>query len=305
MGEVGLKGLQYYLGTLCSVEGTGIDPTVVESLLEKGLRDFANAQERPAELARQAIQKTLVASGIAPAEVDALVYASTTFGNKADWSEAAIGKLLHELGLVNAVAIGSFFPGCANAVTAVRLAASLVMAQQYRRVLVVTVDKVLADEPQSRVMPPSVSILSDAAASVMVTSDGAWDWRLCAMDNYTDASMWNLDYEENYAAFLLATSKGTAEAARRLRIADGGSANAYRQLITNNYNVPVMEMLAKRSGFPAEQVFTANVPRFGHAYAADTLINLADHTAAGRGGRVMVLATGHKNWAGMVVDHSE
>ncbi|HEX3849825.1 MAG TPA: 3-oxoacyl-[acyl-carrier-protein] synthase III C-terminal domain-containing protein, partial [Polyangiaceae bacterium] len=73
----------------------------------------------------------------------------------------------------------------------------------------------------------------------------------------------------------------------------------YAALITNNYAPATLANFAQALGAAPDRVFTDNVARLGHAFAADNLINLEDLTLSGAlelRGRVLVLSTGPLTW---------
>jgi 3-oxoacyl-[acyl-carrier-protein] synthase III len=47
---------------------------------------------------------------------------------------------------------------------------------------------------------------------------------------------------------------------------------------------PLLVMKERQAGFREDQLYLDNIPRTGHCFAADPLINLADLAAAGRVG---------------------
>ena len=49
-----------------------------------------------------------------------------------------------------------------------------------------------------------------------------------------------------------------------------------------NLFLPLVAMKERQAGFSARQLYTANVTRLGHCFAADPLVNLVDQEQAGR-----------------------
>lgn len=303
----GMGSIGYALGRLRSIEeldALAEQPEALAALRAKGVALFSEAEETPAQLAAQAASQTLALSNVAAGDIEALVYASTSFWEKQFYSEHDVAWLMNELGLVNAYPIGVFLPGCANAVTSLRVAVNMIRAEGYRRVLVVTTDKLAPGDSAKRVMWPDVSVLSDAAASFMVTSAGDAEFDVTGIGHHSAPYMWDLDGKSNLAAFLLATVRGAQKTADRALLAARLTPGDTRGLITNNYNHAVMRMIAQKCGFDESQVYLGNVSRFAHGYAADTLINLHDCLAecpAAPGDSFLMLGTGHKNWASAVL----
>lgn len=299
---VAVSGLAYEIGDLKpleSIEALRRSERSLISLRDKGVRRYAESELGPAAMAARAARRTLGITGVAPRDIDAVIYASTSFWEKRFTTEREISWLLFELGLENAHPVGVFLPGCANASISIRMAANLVRAEGYRHVLVATADKVAPEHPEKRVMWPDVSVLSDSAASCLVGAAGTGSFDVLRMAHRSSPAMWDLDADSNLAAFLMGTVKGARRTAHAVLSAAEVEPAAIRRLITNNYNEPVMRMMARQCGFAEEQAFLDNVPRFAHGYAADTLINLADCTAhepAAPGDLYFLLGTGHKNW---------
>lgn len=303
-----IRSIRYSLGAPHPVAELSLAPqhaTALAALGTKGLLDYAQSSLSPVELASDAAHRTLCDAGLPAAEVDAVIYATTTFWDERFRKESDIAWLLHELGLCNAFPIGVFLPGCANAVVATRMAVNLVRAEGYRNVLVVSTDKVMPGDATRRVMWPDVSVLSDGAASALVSAAGSGDWDILAVTQRSAPQMWDLDSASNLAAFLVGTVRGAKQTVADLLAATGLCSSEFGRFITNNYNVPVMNMIASCCGFESHQVYVDNVARFAHAYAADVLINLHDAARDSNcrvpGELQFLLATGHKNWAAMVL----
>ena len=63
--------------------------------------------------------------------------------------------------------------------------------------------------------------------------------------------------------------------------------------------IDVMKMTAAKLGFEQNQMYLDNVSKFGHCYAADTLINLSsfsEQEAIKPDDLFVLLGTGHKHW---------
>lgn len=303
----GIGSIGYAIGDLHPIEELKAlteKPDTLASLKAKGIAYFAETTDTPAELACRAARETLSVSGVDGADVEAIIYASTSFWEKQFYSERDIAWLMNDLGLVNAYPVGVFLPGCANATSAMRVAINMIHAEGYRNVMVVTTDKVVPGNSAKRVMWPDVSVLSDAAASFMVTPAGQTEFDVIAISHHSAPFMWDFDNQNNLAAFLLSTVKGAQQTVADALERAGLVAYDIRTLLTNNYSNAVMQMIARKCGFDEEQIYLGNVARFGHAYAADTLINLKDdltNRPADRGDRFVLLGTGHKNWGAVVL----
>jgi 3-oxoacyl-[acyl-carrier-protein] synthase III len=277
---------------------------LLAALKAKGISQFCESACLPIELASIAARETLDSAGVHGADIQAIVYATTSFWEKRFHSERDITWLMNELGMRNAYPVGVFLPGCANATSALRVAVNMIRAEGYDNVMVVTTDKVAPGNDENRIMWPDVSILSDAAAACLVSPARRRDFDIVSISHHSAPFMWDVDSQSNLAAFLLSTVKGTQQTALDALQLAKLVAGDIRGLLTNNYNIPVMHAMARQCGFQESQVYCGNVARFAHGYAADSLINLKDYVVGhppDSGEYFMLLATGHKNWGGVVL----
>jgi 3-oxoacyl-[acyl-carrier-protein] synthase III len=54
-----------------------------------------------------------------------------------------------------------------------------------------------------------------------------------------------------------------------------------RLILPHNVNLPSWDQIAQRLGAQRAQLFTCNVPRYGHTFGADPFLNLVDATSSG------------------------
>lgn len=303
----GIGSISYAIGDRRPIEELKVfsdKESTLSSLKKKGVEYFSESTCTPAELALHAAKNTLEISGVNGADIEAIIYATTSFWEKQFYSERDIAWLMNELGLINAYPIGVFLPGCTNVVSAMHIAVNMIRAEGCENIIVVTTDRVVPDNDSKRVMWPDVTILSDAAASFMVTRKSRSDFDIVAISHKSSPFMWDLDYQNNFAAFLISTVKGAQKTVKDVMESACLPPSSVRTLLTNNYNIPVMKMLARKCGFDEGKIYLGNVSRIGHAYSADLLINikdaLDDHPAQ-RGDQFLMLGTGHKNWGGVVL----
>ncbi|HDI2995302.1 hypothetical protein OHW01_12190 [Acinetobacter baumannii] len=302
--DIGIKGLNYSLGKIESIDKVINNPDLLSKLRNKGLETFSNSELTPAELAYLSINKTIESAGIDPKDIEVVVYASTSFWRKNFYTEYDIAWLMHTLKLENAFPIGIFLPGCANAINALHVAVNLVKADNYKNVLVVTTDKVNPESNDYRLMKPDISILSDAASSFIVSCENDIDFKVDSIYHHSFPHMWNLDYEHDFVANLVATFKGSQIAIENILKKSSLDYSEISKIFMNNYNIPVIEMIGKKCGFSENQIYLNNVKKIAHAYASDTLINMKDHIDSiniGKNEHFLLLGTGHKNWAGTVL----
>ncbi|TKJ18875.1 3-oxoacyl-[acyl-carrier-protein] synthase III C-terminal domain-containing protein, partial [Blastococcus sp. CCUG 61487] len=308
-----VRGIASVVGEATPIDSIGVlseRPESLAGLKAKGLSHYAHSHRSPAELALDACRQTMAWASVAPAEVDAVIYASMSFWDKRLYTETDIGWLMDSAGLTNAFPVGVFLPGCANLISSLRMAANLVRAEGLRNVLVVTTDQASPHDENLRVMWPDVSVLSDAAASCLVSfSSGVSDggigaFEVCTLLQHSAPAMWDLSADSNLAAFLMGTVKGARHTAATALERAQVPVSDVRKLLTSTYNRAVNEMMARQCGFSPDQLWLDNIPRLGHAFSADTLINLFDSASSddpAEGEQFLLLATGHKNWGAAVL----
>ncbi|HSR22231.1 MAG TPA: 3-oxoacyl-ACP synthase, partial [Candidatus Eisenbacteria bacterium] len=132
-------------------------------------------------------------------------------------------------------------------------------------------DRVVDDE--DRMLP--YALLSDGAASCLVTADedGPERYRLLACATAQDTS--SLDWSSEISSDLARRVNDALLAPRGMRPADVSG------LMHANIFKPIVVMKERQAGFTPEQIYTDNIRRVGHCFAADPLINLVDRIALG------------------------
>ena len=222
--------------------------------------------DRPlTELAVDTGRQTLGAAGLAPAMVDALVLCSTSITGPADGHGQFFADVLTGLGLDDVGFYGITLNRCTNLLAGIDLATALVAAGRYRRVLVITTDRVL-DEAERMV---SYALFSDGAASCLISSEPAGTaYQVLGCANAQQAGS------------LVSTAEISSELARtvndRLLEPHGMKLGDVCGVMHLNVFLPLVTMKERQAGYTAEQIYTGNVTRVGHCYAADPLINLLD-----------------------------
>ncbi|MEO6701617.1 MAG: 3-oxoacyl-ACP synthase, partial [Jatrophihabitantaceae bacterium] len=149
----------------------------------------------------------------------------------------------------------------------------LVTSGRYRTVLVVTADLVI-DEAERMV---NYALFSDGAASCLVadqpTETGA-GYQILGVANAQDVG--SLEWTHEISSDL------ARQVNARLLEPAGVALGEVCRLLHLNIFTPLVGMKERQAGFRADQLFTANISRTGHCFAADPLINLADLAEAGQ-----------------------
>jgi 3-oxoacyl-[acyl-carrier-protein] synthase-3 len=89
------------------------------------------------------------------------------------------------------------------------------------------------------------------------------------LDDVTDPG-----FAEDYVPFTARCIEVAVEKAG-LRVSD------LRLILPHNVNLPSWDQIAQRLGAQRGQLFTCNIPRYGHTFGADPFLNLVDATDAG------------------------
>ncbi len=230
--------------------------------------------ERPvADLAADTGAETLRAAGVAPDAVDGLVVCATSFPRDLESHGALVGELSAALGLTGVTfSCGVTLNRCNNFLAGIAVAEGLVAAGRHARVLVVTADRV-EDEAERL---ESFALFSDGAASCLVSRDahGAECHEILACASVQDIAA--LSRSDQIDARLSQRVNEALLGAAGLRLGDVAA------LMSVNLVRPLVVMKERQAGFSSAQLWTDNIERVGHCFAADPVINLVDHAGVAR-----------------------
>jgi 3-oxoacyl-[acyl-carrier-protein] synthase-3 len=231
-----------------------------------------------ADLAIESGAATLAAARLDPSEVDALVLCSTRFPGGPRTHGRFVERILTGTGLDRAAFLGITLNRCTNLLVALDTAQALVAAGRYRRILVVTTDRIEDEKERME----SFALFSDGAASCLVTADaetagsagaGSTGYRIRSTASAQEAAA--LDWSHEISADLARAAN------ERLLAPHGLTAAEVDGLLHANLFLPLVTMKERQAGFTAKQLYTANITRLGHCFAADPLVNLVDQEDAG------------------------
>jgi 3-oxoacyl-[acyl-carrier-protein] synthase-3 len=303
-GGAYLRGLAYELEEprgIKQLDELRADRELLGRLAAIGLAAYSPNRQSPAEMAAAAAQRTLWKAKVKPVDVDLLVYASSSFSEPRYYGRD-IDKLLSRLRLDHAFPIGVTLSECSNLLTALEVAANFVRAGRCRNALLITTDKVA--DGASRIVAPEVAVASDSAASILVTHEPGGLFELLAVERHILPLQYERHPHEDIVQYLKLSAQGVGEICAKTMAAVGKTPADFAWLISNNFNTSVSKLVAMQSGFPPQQVYSDNISRFGHSFAADNLINLADCLSAhppAAGDLFMLLASGPHMWGGAVL----
>ena len=274
-GPVFLRGPSYVLGE-CEV-----DHGEIENLAElargfklapqPGLWGWGTIRTTKRELAELAVETGLASLGAAgadPASIAALVLCSNRVPGPAEGHGQFVADVLTGIGLGDIPAYGVNLNRCVNLLAGIDVARAFVLSGRYRRVLVITTDKVA--EGAERMS--QFALFSDGAAScVLADEPGGFELLGCATAQEVATLEWTNQISSDLARDVNEQLLGAA----------GIGLGEVGALLHANLFIPLVVMKERQAGFSAEQLYLGNITRFGHCFAADPLINLVDRMALG------------------------
>lgn len=232
------------------------------------------------ELAADSGAATLRAAGVAPGDVDALMLCSVGIPGPSESHGRFVENVLTGIGLGDIPFYGQTLNRCVNLLAAIDVATAFVASGRYRRVLVITTDRV-TDESERM---SNFALFSDGAASCLVSADaGGHEILACATAQDAATLEWSNELSSDLSRAVN----------RRLLDPLGMKLGDVDALMHANIFKPLVVMKERQAGFTPAQLHIGNIARIGHCFAADPLINLVDRTALGhvRDGRFSILAS--------------
>ncbi|HWE88573.1 MAG TPA: hypothetical protein VG317_03800 [Pseudonocardiaceae bacterium] len=269
-----LSAPEYVLGEI------EMDHTMIPTLTERanelripatarlwGWGQIRRTERGIAELAVASGAATLRAARLDPGEVDALMLCSTKFPGDAHTHGGFVREILTGLGMTDPAFLGITLNRCTNLLAALQVAGALVASGAHRTVLVVTTDRI--DDEATRM--ENFALFSDGAASCLVSrampADG---FELVAGASAQQAAELNFATEIN-SDLARRVSKDLLDPLG-LDVADVAT------LSHTNLFTPLVVLKERQAGFATAQLYTENIARIGHCFAADPLINLVDRS---------------------------
>lgn len=324
---VGIDAVSYWLPeaapTLAELAGRGALRGSAETLAAFGFeRARVAGTESHAEMALHAARELIEEAGVAPDEIDLILYAGALTSSSTmacdtgddgsvlrlsdvmDFFKYPVSALQSELDLTRAAVAGVDQQGCASVFSAVRLGRAMLIAEpEMETVLVVSADRL----PQGAKREIVYNLVSDGAcAALLRRSNGrAARNRIIACHQITKGAYWDAGSLEHevVAAYFPTAQTVVAELLRKA----GVTMQDVRWVIPHNVSLRSWEILLGLLGCPREKLFAANIPRIGHTIAADNFINLRDAEDAGLiapGDLLLLFTFGYGlNWSAMLLEH--
>jgi 3-oxoacyl-[acyl-carrier-protein] synthase III len=223
------------------------------------------------ELAADTGAATLRAAGLVGSAIDALVLCSNRIPGPAEGHGSFVASVLTGIGLGDIPCYGQNLNRCVNLLAGLDVARALVTSGRHRRVLVVTTDRVADGVDRMS----QFALFSDGAASCVVAADAGDADGYELVDCATAQDTATLDWSNEISSDLARQVSDRLLAPAGLKIGDLAG------LLHANLFKPLVVMKERQAGFGADQLYLGNIPRVGHCFAADPLINLVDRAALG------------------------
>ncbi|MFF4025427.1 hypothetical protein ACFYY5_21525 [Nocardia elegans] len=277
---------------ITDIEPIAAEPRLVDALHEVGLATYRRARDSPVDMAAACIAETLDQSRIPASGIDILMLASSTIGF-GQIENTELLRLSERFGLSHATPIGISAAECANFGTALHLARTLVASGEARTVLLVTADACTA--PEQRLLRQVNSVISDGAASCLVTTEPA-RIEILTTATATDQLIRAATNPDTIAALTRRTLLGLVDEVLSRADIDR---TQIRQVITNNINTEALRFMTLSAGLDHNLCYVDNVADFAHVHSADNLLNLQSYLEDGAAPDQIVLTISHAfgTWA--------
>ncbi|HEV7368135.1 hypothetical protein [Arenibaculum sp.] len=288
------------------------DAAAIAALREDGFDRFVAAERTVVDLVAEAIEKGLERNHLLAEDVDAVVFSTESFWDTGVERSAdtlpegrrirdGLFEAMSRLGLRNAYPYASWLSSCANLGPALVLAKSLVETGQHARVLVALADRQPA--ALGPLMDNGASVYSDLAVCCTLDRRDA-GYRVERVVSHASPGLATLRAPDAGPNFVLETNRAVKALGRKFRAATGKGCDAYRLVLTNNYNLHSLKIICDALGIDGAAVRRDTRADIAHGNASDPLVTL-DHLtqadAVADGEEVLLLSTGVYCWSLVVL----
>jgi 3-oxoacyl-[acyl-carrier-protein] synthase III len=213
-------------------------------------------------LAQVTIKKTLDGARILSNEVDLVIFCASTLPGRDSDLKMRSAKILKSVGIDRANMIGLTLGGCATMLNSMITARDLTAAKVYKNVLVVAIEAL----PPERTRFANFAIYSDICVSFLVGSELGDGLEIISSTYKTaiDQILDGVDFK-NPALSKECVSQTIGKA--EIRLSD------IKKVFSNNTFLPVKMLNEINIGFSKNQIDASNVPRVGHCFSCDSILN--------------------------------
>nr|WSZ99935.1 acyl carrier protein [Streptomyces sp. NBC_00857] len=225
------------------------------------------------DLLRPAMEAALDAARTDPAAVDTVLFATESLP-RGEASQAAVARLLGDLGMRGAYPMTLGFADCSTATTALNTAAAMVSSGAAGVVTVVSGDLVSTAQPGSRVILGGSAIASDGAAAAVVSAERR-GWEILGGARRVSYDLFAPGPAGRQLKEQLGLYQGLFE---DLWSATGLTPPEVAAVLPSNLAADALRVFLGEAGFAPSQLYQDNVGRVAHCLGSDPLINLIDRT---------------------------
>ena len=303
MDSLYISNIGYYIGEPYSISAIkDADEEQLSVLNSIGLKNFCQSPKSIETLCYESIKLSLKDLSIDRKEVDAIIIAATVESiHETGIDFKIMDKAIFDLGLTNAFIFGSTLSKCSNLSTALELASALIKANAYKNVIVVVADKYNIDI--NRIMQSNEAVLSDGAASLLLSKNKG-TFKLKHLEIKNDIGHINKTY--NLFDFLKSTATNVNSLWENLKLKQDGT--IINKFFTGNYNLLVQRSLVGQLKIPKSKFYLDNIPKIGHVFSADVLINLKhylEQEPSSKGAHYACFTIGYFRWGLFILEKIE
>ena len=314
MSDVYLSHLAHALGSreqdVADAEAAGLLLSSAAALRDAGFHKHHRCA--PDEDAYHLASRALEASGIEPATVDCIVYATclpmnanlsptTQFEASRDVKhlmDFPASRLQADHAMANAFVIGLNQQACTGMLGGIRVARNMLAGEaDLGNVLCITADRF----PAGALYEQAYNLISDGAAACLVSRRPA-GFRILASHHLTNGALAQASDDQTVGSFFTYVHRVVSEmlAKAALDMAD------IRWVVPQNTNRKAWPILASLLGIADDQAFFESMPECGHVISADNVINLERLESLGKlstGDRVLTFMAGFgSNWQCLLLE---
>ncbi|MBX9422363.1 MULTISPECIES: 3-oxoacyl-[acyl-carrier-protein] synthase III C-terminal domain-containing protein [Streptomyces] len=245
----------------------------VAALRRGGLTRYAVFEEPPSTLYADCLAETLDRTGLPAADVDAVLFFSSTFSAYDDHADLA--ALCARFGIRDAFPLGMFLGQCTNFSSALTVAQGLAATQGLDNVLLLGVDA-LDDGRAARVLPGDVSVFSDTLVTCLLSRQRTDGHLVERVEHCYRPELHALHPQRDLLRYIDGFTGALGDVVGRLTKSTGRAPEAYAKLVLAHHARPVLRNFAATLGIPFDRVPTEGIGTLGHCFAYDQLITLSE-----------------------------
>ena len=296
-----ISSLNYHLPDQHDIKDLSLDEELKNRLIERGqISKYFRNTTSCINMASATASSTLSIADIDPHDIDAVIVASSSVKSRPHLSN--IDSLLQELRLNNAVPYLVSMGECVNFHRAMSTAVPMVAQQQFKTILIITVDSVEEGFSGQQTDDNQLSILSDAAASCILSNKIEYGISVLGRIH---THYYALNRDQHVPPLSLFGNDLTYQIDLALN-AVGLSSEDISCVVADNLNYELKDFYSLVSDIDDELVFTENISRTAHCFCCDNIINIHDLIESNQitdNDYVLVIATASREWGFFIAQY--